>query len=406
MDQPPFSASVFRSLPESELLSTTGYPPEFLRVLLRSGVLRHLFGPEGTAAGRLQTVRECAYFSVEMALSLGIVVSLFTDPVRRYRPDLWQGLEEEFLTGGRLGGMMITEPGCGTDMTACQTRIEIEPGGSVLRGTKHWAGLSGLADYWLVLARDDPPGRWARFPSLNFYVCRADPDSFRLLKRYGSAGLRSIPYGMTRIESGEGLLGPLFSGNRTDRFRSIHGLLQRSRISIAAIVCGACERLAEQATEHAASRLIFGKPMAEFGQVRTRLAEIDAARAINRVLFQVACREASLSDTTGSEIPALTANAVKVVCTDLAFAAANSASQLLGGESYRTDTYIGRAAADLRPFRIFEGSNDVLCDALWQAVEKEARTGGPGFEERVKSAFNRVQQPIPDLQVFRPRTGP
>ena len=97
-----------------------------------------------------------------------------------------------------------------------------------------------------------------------------------------------------------------------------------------------------------------------------------------------------------------------MVGTDLAFAAANSASQLLGGESYRTDTYIGRAAADLRPFRIFEGSNDVLCDAIWQAAEKAAKTGGESFETTVRRAFGMAGVAAPSVAAFAadPLAGP
>ena len=102
-------------------------------------------------------------------------------------------------------------------------------------------------------------------------------------------------------------------------------------------------------------------------------------------------------------VPGMAANAVKVVATDLAFAAANGASQLFGGESYRTDTYVGRAAADLRPFRIFEGSNDVLCDAIAQAAEKEAKGGGETFEEAVRGACALADRPPPPLDAFAER---
>jgi alkylation response protein AidB-like acyl-CoA dehydrogenase len=336
-----------------------------------------------------------------MALSLGITTSLFTDPVRCHAPDLWRGqLAEDFLTGGRLGGMMITEPGCGTDLTACETQCRSVDGGWEIKGTKHWAGLSGLADYWLVLARDDGEGRARRFPSLNFYICRADPESFRLVKRYGSAGLRSIPYGMTEIRARAGVLGPLLSGSRADRFRKIHGLLQRSRTSIAAITAGACERIAREIGAHVRNRRVFGVALADYGQVQARVAEIEAARDICEVLCEIACREITQADAAGTDVPGLTANAVKVVCTDLAFAAANSASQLLGGESYRTDTYIGRAAADLRPFRIFEGSNDVLCDAIWQAAEKSLKQGGETFADRILHTYREAGRTPPGLESF------
>jgi hypothetical protein len=68
---------------------------------------------------------------------------------------------------------------------------------------------------------------------------------------------------------------------------------------------------------------------------------------------------------------------------------------LLGGDSYRTDTYIGRATADLRPFRIFEGSNDVLCEAVWAAVEKAATKGAPAFRAIMDTTYQLTGQKLP-----------
>lgn len=402
MHIPPDPEARFRSLPEEHLLNPAGYAPDLLRELLRAGVGRALFGPDSTARGNLEIVRAAAYRSVELALSLGITVSLFSGPVRKFAPELWRDqLEQGFVSGGWLGGMMITEPGCGTDLMACQTEYRVDADGPVLSGTKHWAGLTALADYWLVLARDGAPGKGYSFPSLNFYICRATPESFALVKRYGSAGLRSIPYGMTRIEARAGILAPLLTGRKTERFRQIHSILHRSRISISAIACGACARIADDIRRHVQARMVFGKPLDSYGQVQARLAEIEAAREIARVLHDVGCREAEEADRPGSDgVPAQIANVVKVVATDLAFAAATSASQLLGGESYRTDTYIGRATADLRPFRIFEGSNDVLCDAIAQAAEKAAKTGGETFADAVRAACEIAGWPMPSVAVF------
>jgi alkylation response protein AidB-like acyl-CoA dehydrogenase len=402
MHDPNDLEALFRPLPEEQLLNPAGYEPEFLRGFLRAGAARALFGPGSTARGNLEIVRAAAYRSVELALSLGITVSLFSDPVRRFAPALWHAqLEEGFLAEGRLGGMMITEPGCGTDMMACQTEYRSDERGPLLAGTKHWAGLTALADYWLVLARDGQPGRGFSFPSLNFYVCRATPEAFALLKRYGSAGLRSIPYGMTRVAAREEVLAPLLSGSKTDRFRQIHSILHRSRISISAITCGACARLADDIRQHVRGRVVFGKPLESYGQVQARVAEIEAAREITRVLHEVGCRAAEAADRPGADgVPSQIANMVKVVATDLAFAAATSASQLLGGESYRTDTYVGRATADLRPFRIFEGSNDVLCDAIAQAAEKAAKTGGETFEAAVRNTYEIAGWRVPSVAAF------
>lgn len=378
-------------------MNPAGYTPEFLREIMCMDSVRTLFSEHSTAEGNLETVRQAAYSSVEIALSLGITVSLFSTPVRRFAPELWKReLEDGFLNHSRLGGMMITEPGCGTDIMACSTRCLPVGSGYELTGSKHWAGLTGLADYWLVLAKDDPEGKGQRFPSLNFFICRRTPEAFKLVKKYGSAGLRSIPYGLTDIHARDEVMAPLLVGDRIKRFRQIHGILQRSRISIAAITFGACQRIADDSLEHVRTRIVFGRELASYGQVQARMAEIGAARDISEVLFGLACREAAAADASRDvDVNLLNANVVKVVCTDLAFAAATSASQLLGGNSYRTDTYIGRATADLRPFRIFEGSNDVLCEAIWGAVEKAAKTGGADFRAIMDGVYQSAGQRLP-----------
>jgi hypothetical protein len=153
-------------------------------------------------------------------------------------------------------------------------------------------------------------------------------------------------------------------------------------------------------------RTVFGKPLASYGQVQVRVAEIEAAAEIARMLHEIGCREAEAADRPGSAgVPAQIANVVKVVASDLAFASATSASQLFGGESYRTDGYVGRATADLRPFRIFEGSNDVLCDAIWQAAEKAAKTGGESFADAVRRAHELAGWPVPSVAAFTTDDG-
>jgi hypothetical protein len=72
----------------------------------------------------------------------------------------------------------------------------------------------------------------------------------------------------------------------------------------------------------------------------------------------------------------LAANIVKVTTSDLLQMAAQSAVQLYGGQGFRKDHYVGKAFVDSRPFQIFEGSNDVLYEAIAAQLIGEARKLG------------------------------
>ena len=71
-------------------------------------------------------------------------------------------------------------------------------------------------------------------------------------------------------------------------------------------------------------------------------------------------------------IEMLAANIVKVTTTDLLQMSAQSAVQLYGGQGFRKDHYVGKAFVDSRPFQIFEGSNDVLYEAIATQLIGEA----------------------------------
>jgi hypothetical protein len=69
----------------------------------------------------------------------------------------------------------------------------------------------------------------------------------------------------------------------------------------------------------------------------------------------------------------LAANVVKVTTTDLLQMSAQSGVQLRGAQGFRKDHYTGKAFVDSRPFQIFEGSNDVLYEAIAAQLIGEAR---------------------------------
>lgn len=380
------------------MLRPGGYAPEFLRSYLGSGPMSVILSEQPSRGENgLRMVCETAYHSVELSLSLGINSSLFTCPVSLYRPDFFTPEKlEAFRSGRLLGGMMITEPHCGTDITAITTTATPTADGYRLQGVKQWAGLSGLADYWLVLAKE--AGEARRLPSLNLYICRAVEGQVTLEERFSTIGLRAIPYGRTRFDATTAVWGPLLAGNSAERFRYIHAILQRSRISIAAITAGVARRLVKLCETQLASRVMFGKSLAAYEQARLRLEEIKGIEIVCGALYAKAIEEVDAVDHGRSEaVDGFWANVVKVVSTDLINSAAHGAAQLFGGNHFHSNGYVGRAYADLRPFRIFEGSNDVLFETIIQYASKAARRAGQTLLEALSADMASVGLPAANM---------
>ena len=104
----------------------------------------------------LTMISTVAYHSLDLSLMLGISSSLFLLPVGRYaNPDARGRVLADFQKRRLLAGMMMTEPEFGTNIMGITTNFRSEGSGYRLRGMKHWAGLSGMAEYWLVSARKE-----------------------------------------------------------------------------------------------------------------------------------------------------------------------------------------------------------------------------------------------------------
>ncbi|MCF7848347.1 MAG: hypothetical protein K9M45_05805, partial [Kiritimatiellales bacterium] len=114
----------------------------------------------------------------------------------------------------------------------------------------------------------------------------------------------------------------------------------------------------------------------EFDQVQFRISGLRGLQQINQCLWHFCGDWAdSHTDISGDHV---LVNAAKVVSTDGLSAAADSAVQVFASAAYKRNHVVGRAFTDSRPFRIFEGSNDVLHGNTYEVLA--TRYGGADAE--------------------------
>ncbi len=329
-------------------------------------------GRGGLVREGLAVLEETGYQSLAMTLLVGINGGLFLQPVAKYGAEtLKTRAFSGFLRDKRLGGLMITEPDYGSDALSMKAAWRATGRGTVkIEGTKHWAGLTGWADYWLVTARPlASDGNLRR--DVDFFVAdQTQPgQTIDVEEVYPNLGLRMLPYGLNRVAievPDDARLEPETTG-----VKMMLDVLHRSRLQFPGMGMGYLRRMLDEALAHCRERFVGGQALVDYDQVRARLARLQAHVTNCAALCLDTAEHAGTDRDLSGE--ALKANAFKTTCSDWMQEAAQSLLQLVGGQGYRADHIAGRSTVDSRPFQIFEGSNDILYQQVTESVMKSMR---------------------------------
>ena len=356
------------------LSTQRGLPPFMLREIMADNPLatfvpRDCGGRGGRIHEGLALLAAAGYESLPLSLGFGINWALFLQPVSKYGQEaIRESLLHDFLEQRKMGGLMITEPDFGSDALHMRTRHTRHGRMHHLQGTKHWAGLTGWADYWLLTAREQTPsGDLQR--DIDFFICDVSlpEEQIQVEEVYDNLGIYLLPYGRNRIDvriPTERKLQPHSTG-----IKMMLDLLHRSRLQFPGMGMGFLQRLLDEAVEHCRQRRVGGRSLFQYDQVQQRLSMLQAATTICSAMCLNSSHKAGLQNNLATF--GLEANAVKTYLTDLMQDAAQSLLQLVGAKGYRLSHIAGRALVDSRPFQIFEGSNDILYIQIAEAVQKQ-----------------------------------
>ncbi|MFC0316893.1 acyl-CoA dehydrogenase family protein [Olivibacter oleidegradans] len=370
-------ASLFNTEHDYNALSLKrGLPPGFLSEIMDMQPLAVAI-PENYG-GRGMKVKEClsvlsaaSYESLSLSLIFGINIALFLEPFAKYgHVAAQERVFRRFLENKAMGGLMITEPDYGSDALNMQTFYQEEANGYRIKGEKHWQGLTGAADFWLVAARKkNEQGELVRDIDFFFTDNALAEQQIDVKERYNSLGLYAIPYGLNLIDvevpATQRLL-PESTG-----LKLMLDTLHRSRLQFPGMGMGFIKRLLDESLLHCKTRVVAGQRLYELDAVQFQLSRIQAAYTICSAMCSYSSKVSSIEqDVSGNGVDA---NSVKALVTDLMQESAQIALQLAGANGYRLDHIAGRAVVDSRPFQIFEGSNEMLYTQVAESVAKLMR---------------------------------
>jgi alkylation response protein AidB-like acyl-CoA dehydrogenase len=361
---------------ENEMLASRGLPPYVLREVLECNPLSTFIPSEfkgrgGHTSEALSMLEATSYQSLPLSLMMGINGALFLQPVANYaQKDVQKEVFTRFLVKKNMGGLMITEPDYGSDALRMQTGFihDKDKKSYKIEGMKHWAGLTGWADYWLITARSmDEKGELGR--DIGFFVHDSSRGGIEVLEYYKNLGLYMLPYGRNQIniEVPESYrLEPQTTG-----VTMMLDILHRSRLQFPGMSTGHLKRMLDEALDHCKQRMVGGISLFNYDQVRERLARLQSYFTVSSAMSYFTSTNVPLEKNTSRMDVA--ANSIKSVVTDYMHEASQSLLQLVGAKGYRLDHIAGRALVDSRPFQIFEGSNDILYQQITESVLKSMR---------------------------------
>lgn len=328
--------------------------------------------------GRGVSVKEClqilsaaSYESLALSLTFGINIALFLEPLAKYgQSAVQERIFKQFMENSAMGGLMITEKAFGSDALNMKTAFQQEGEMFHIKGQKHWQGLSGAADFWLVTAREvKPNGELAR--DIDFFVSEnKHPDQhIPMTHRYNNLGLYAIPYGINEIDIAVPAEQKLVA--ESTGIKLMLDTLHRSRLQFPGMGLGFIQRLLDESLAHCQERQVGGTSLLNIDSVKYQLSKIQAAYTLCSGMCMFSVEESGIDNNLA--LMSIEANVLKALVTDLMQESAQISLQLAGANGYRLDHIAGRSLVDCRPFQIFEGSNEMLYGQIAEGVLKLMR---------------------------------
>ncbi|MDI3469127.1 MAG: acyl-CoA dehydrogenase family protein [Pseudolabrys sp.] len=271
----------------------------------------------------------------------------------------------KIASGEVLPTAVFTEPNTGSDLAALKTRAVREGDTYKVFGNKTWITHPVRADLMTLLVRTDPkePGHRGLSMLLAEKPRGDDGNPFPAPGMTGTEievlGYRGMKEYEIAFDGFEVKAGNLLGGVEGLGFKQLMQTFESARIQTAARAIGVAQAAMEQALAYGQSRVQFGQPIVNFPRVGDKIVMMAVEIMIARQLTYYAAREKDSGRRCDLE-----AGMAKLLAARVAWAAADNAVQIHGGNGFALEFPVSRILCDARILNIFEGAAEIQAQVI------------------------------------------
>ncbi|MBD8877237.1 acyl-CoA dehydrogenase family protein [Roseibium polysiphoniae] len=272
-------------------------------------------------------------------------------------------------SGETLPTAVFTEPNTGSDLASLKTRAVREGDVWKVSGNKTWITHPVRADVMTLLVRTDPDQ--AGYKGLSMLLAEkprgTDEDPFPAegmsggeIEVLGYRGMKEYEIAFDGFEvKAENLLG----GEEGQGFKQLMQTFEGARIQTAARALGVAQAALDLGLRYAEERIQFGKPLIAFPRVSDKLAMMAVEVMIARQLTYFSAWEKDSGRRCDLE-----AGMAKLLGARVAWAAADNALQIHGGNGFALEYPVSRVLCDARILNIFEGAGEIQAQVIARRI--------------------------------------
>ena len=314
-------------------------------------------GDDGDFTSLCVAIEELGRVDQSMGITLEAAVGLGINPIQTYgtkeQQDTWL---PDLVSGQRLAGFGLTEPGAGSDAGATATRAELHDGEWVVNGAKQFITNSGseITSCVTVTARTgvSESGK----AEISAIIVPAGTPGFTAEKPYDKLGWHAsdthpLTFEDVRVPEANLL------GERGRGYAQFLATLDDGRVAIAALAVGCIQACLDHCVQYAGERQTFGGPIGRKQGVAFQISDLEVMLQASRLLVYKA---AAMKDAGAPVKDFKHAAAIaKLYATESAVTATRIATQVFGGYGFMEEYPVTRFYRDAKVLEIGEGTSEV-----------------------------------------------
>ena len=277
-------------------------------------------------------------------LTWGITKYGTKDQKERWLPDL--------ATGKKRGGLALTEPGGGTDVSGMQTYAQKDGKEYVINGSKQFITNGKNGDVFMLLAKTDmntdPPHK-----GISGFIAEKGT-GFTAGKDFNKVGYRGVDTSELLFKDYRISSDDLLGKQEGNGFYQVMDSLETGRINVAARAIGVAQAAFEAAIKYSQQRETFGRPISSRQSIQNMLADMATKIHAARLMTMDAAERKDQGDRVDQE-----AGMAKLYASEICAEVTLDAMRIHGGAGYMKDLPVERYYRDAPLMIIGEGTNEI-----------------------------------------------